>query len=212
MTLTPHDPVALLDGTEGRVERVVYDPHARDVTHLVAHVGHLGAARLVPIHDVDGVPDGTVALSLDADAFEALPPFREVELVPFEEAAEMGAVDVLALDPLLDSGYPFALAWPFVTPTDEVPVEVERVPPGEVAFGRGAEVEASDGRVGHVGAFVVDQGTGHLTHLVLRHGHLWGRRTIAVPLSAVYEVVGGNVELSLSKAEVEALPDVTLAH
>ena len=208
MDISPHARATFQDGTHGRVERVVYDPRTKEVTHVVVHHGLLGEPRLVPISEVGYGDDTGVHLTMGQREFEDCDPFTEVELVPFEEAAEMGAVDVLALDPVLGSGSPFTLAWPYVAPTDEVPVEVERVTPGEVAFGRGTPVEASDGRVGHVGAFVVDWGSGHLTHLVLAHGHLWGHREIAVPLAAVYEIADGTVELSLSKEEVEALPDI----
>jgi len=42
---------------------------------------------------------------------------------------------------------------------------------------------------------------------VLEHGHLWGRKEIAIPMSAVKEVDAG-VRLNISKQEVEALPPI----
>jgi len=41
---------------------------------------------------------------------------------------------------------------------------------------RGTRVEATDGHVGHVDEFVVNPENGHITHSVMREGHLWGKK------------------------------------
>jgi hypothetical protein len=73
---------------------------------------------------------------------------------------------------------------------------------------RGAAVVdgTDDDFLGRVDAFVVDDD--HITHLVLEHGHLWGTREITIPIGAVAKVETDAISLSLSKAEVEALPSV----
>jgi hypothetical protein len=40
-------------------------------------------------------------------------------------------------------------------------------------------------------AFVVDPKTGHITHLVLREGHLWGQRDVAIPVNAIERIEPG---------------------
>ena len=52
--------------------------------------------------------------------------------------------------------------------------------------------------------FVVDQ-AGHISHVVLERGHLWGRREVVIPIGAVERVETDEVVLTLSKDEVGAL-------
>ena len=99
--------------------------------------------------------------------------------------------------------------WPYVLPEDEVlPVELERVPPGELAIHRGAHVRARDGRVGRVDEFLVNVADGHITHLVLREGHLWGQKDVTIPVSEIGRIEEDTVHLKLDKASIEALPGI----
>jgi hypothetical protein len=45
-------------------------------------------------------------------------------------------------------------------------------------------------------------------HLLLEHGHLWGKREITVPIGAVGSIENDEVQLSLSKDQVGALESV----
>ena len=57
----------------------------------------------------------------------------------------------------------------------------DRVPKGEVEVRRASPVTSADGHhLGHVDGFVVDGE--QITHIVLEHGHLWGRRDLTVPI------------------------------
>jgi sporulation protein YlmC with PRC-barrel domain len=85
----------------------------------------------------------------------------------------------------------------------------DRVPEGDVEVRRGERVHATDGEIGRVHGFVIDPDDHHLTHVLLDEGHLWGKRTIAIPISAVKDVSDG-VCLSITKAEVGDLPPVDL--
>ena len=86
----------------------------------------------------------------------------------------------------------------------------DRVPKGEVEIRRKSLVSSSDGHVlGHVDGFVVDDSQ-HISHVVLEHGHLWGKHEVAIPIGAVAEVEDDAVTLSLSKAEVGDLERVSL--
>jgi hypothetical protein len=62
--------------------------------------------------------------------------------------------------------------------------------------------------IGHVEAFVAHPVTGHITHLTLRKGHLWGQREITIPMSAIRKIEADEVQLNLTKPEIEALPSV----
>jgi sporulation protein YlmC with PRC-barrel domain len=71
---------------------------------------------------------------------------------------------------------------------------------------RGARVEATDGRVGRVDEFLIDPENDHITHIVLREGHLWGQRDVSIPVSEIERVEEDAVYLKLSKRKIEALP------
>jgi PRC-barrel domain len=77
-----------------------------------------------------------------------------------------------------------------------------------VEMRRGSAVEAADGTfLGHVDGFLVDD-EGRITHLVLERGHLWRRRDITIPVTAVAQLHTDKVRLSLSPDDVAALPAV----
>jgi hypothetical protein len=71
----------------------------------------------------------------------------------------------------------FSYIKPNVTPdkTVQVPTEHQQIPPGELAVRRGTRLEATDGYVSKVDEFVVNPEKGHITHMVMQEGHLWGR-------------------------------------
>ena len=101
---------------------------------------------------------------------------------------------------------------PYVTPdmTMQVPVEHQQIPPGELAVHRGTRIEATDGFVGHVDEFVVNPENGHITHLVMREGHLWGQKDVIIPISALGDSHADTVFLKLDKQKIESLPTFPL--
>ncbi|MFN2166188.1 MAG: PRC-barrel domain containing protein, partial [Anaerolineae bacterium] len=56
--------------------------------------------------------------------------------------------------------------------------------------------------------FLVDPSTGHITHLVLREGHLWGQRDVTIPVSQIDHFDDDSVSLALDKDSIEALPAI----
>lgn len=97
---------------------------------------------------------------------------------------------------------------PYVSPemAVDVPVEELQIPAGESAVNRGTRVEAKDGYVGKIDEFVIDPKTDKITHLVLREGHLWGKRDVMIPVSSMDKVEENTVFLKLDKKQVEGLP------
>ena len=222
------------DGVCGNLTRVVIDPVARALTHLVVEPKHMqGQARLVPIELVDetpaagagatgagaNTPAGQVCLRCDTAEFNAL-----------EDAEETHFLPELGLDEQTGYGAGQAYAWPYyglgggmggvggvgmggMGMADVPIVSIEdRVPAGEVEVRRGEHVHASDGSIGRVQGLVVDPADHRVTHVLLQEGHLWGKHDVAIPIGAVTDVSAGGVQLSLSKDEVRALPPVDIAH
>jgi hypothetical protein len=81
----------------------------------------------------------------------------------------------------------------------------EVVPVGETEVRRGEHVHALDGEIGHVQGFLVTPDGHQVTHVLLQEGHLWGRKEVAIPISAVTGVDAG-IRLNLTKKQVEKLP------
>ena len=76
---------------------------------------------------------------------------------------------------------------------------------------RGEHVHATDGAIGRVQGLVIDPRDRHVTHVLLQEGHLWGRREVAIPISAVTNVEDG-IQLSITKQDVQDLPPVHTDH
>ena len=79
------------------------------------------------------------------------------------------------------------------------------VPLGEADVDRGDPVHALDGEIGRVQGLLVDPDDHRVTHVLLQEGHLWGRKKVSIPASAVTGVENG-IRLSLTKKQVEDLP------
>jgi sporulation protein YlmC with PRC-barrel domain len=71
-------------------------------------------------------------------------------------------------------------------------------------------VEATDGRVGRIEEFLVDQVTWNVTHLVLQEGHLWERRELIIPISHVDRVEKDTIFLKNDKKTIESFSALTV--
>jgi len=191
------------DGPCGAVSRVVVDPVARELTHLVIEPEHrAGLGRLVPL-DVAEAGVDEVRLRCTLAEFEKLPPAEETDYLPGGSGYEAYAAHeayywpYFGLEGGTDPGFALASA-----------VETrDMLPKGEIGVRRGEAVHASDGEIGKVEGFVVESSRGHVTHVLLQEGHLWGRKQVAIPIGAV-EKIDEGITVKLTKHEIEALPAV----
>ena len=198
------------DGACGEVTRVVVDPVARAVTHLVVEpAGREGLARLVPLDLVDATA-GEIRLRCTLAEFEHLDAAEEMQFVPGTRGyAAYGPEQVLSW-PYSSLAGVTGVAGDTVTGVSET-VTYDTVPLGEVAVRRGDRVHAADGAIGHVEGLVIDPRNHHVTHVLLQEGHLWGRKEVAIPISSVTGADDG-IRLNLSKAQVRDLPPVDINH
>jgi len=195
------------DGVCGEVIRVVVDPIARAVTHLVVEPKHRRAlGRLVPLDLVDATT-GKVRLRCTFSEFEKLDFAEETQFLPGSAAnAGYGPGQWLSW-PYYGLGRGLDLGMGNVSQ----PITVDKVPMGEVVVRRGEHVHATDGEIGRVQGLVIDPDDHHMTHVLLQEGHLWGRKEVAIPISTVTRVDDG-IQLSITKQEVEDLPPVDINH
>ncbi len=191
------------DGPCGAVSRVVVDPVARELTHLVVEPEHRsGLGRLVPIDKVEASA-GDVRLRYTLDEFEKLPTAEETDFLPGGSGYDAYAAHEAYYWPYfgLEGGADPELALASAVETRDM------LPPGEIGMRRGEPVHATDGEIGKVEGLVVDSAQGHVTHVLLQEGHLWGRKQVAIPIDAV-EKIDEGITVNLSKHEIEALPAV----
>jgi sporulation protein YlmC with PRC-barrel domain len=197
------------DGVCGEVSRVVVDPVARAVTHVVVEPeGRQGLGRLVPLDLVDAA-DGEVRLRCTLAEFDNLDAAEETQFVP-------GTRGYAAYGPEQVFAWPYSALGTMGVEGDAVAgvsetVTYDTVPLGEVAVRRGDRVHATDGAIGHVEGLVLDPRSRHVTHVLLQEGHLWGRKEVAIPISAVTGADDG-IQINLSKDQVRDLPPVDIDH
>ncbi len=184
----------------GSAAAIVMNPVTDQVTHVVVKEKHAShTQRLVPIGLVLDTTPKYIELRCSPAELTGMDAFIETEFIKTE-------VPHYGTDAVVYN-------WPFVVPQTEtklVSVQHERIPPGELTIHRGAPVRGTDGRVGKVDEFLVDPTDSHITHLVLREGHLWGQKDVSIPVSEIDRVHEGVVELRLSKGQVEALPSTPI--
>jgi sporulation protein YlmC with PRC-barrel domain len=190
------------DGDCGELVRVVIDPVAQALTHLVVKPRHhRGVDKLVSIELVESSDEDHVRLHCTVAQFESLDDAEDVQFLP-------GDTD--------DLGYgDHAVLWPYysvATPARKehhAPIYTDRIPLGDVEVKRGDEVHAKDGWIGSVQGLVIDPADRHVTHILLQEGHLWGRKRVAIPVGTVSRV-GDEIRVDLSKQQVEELPPIEL--
>ncbi len=183
------------DGRCGRSTHLIINPTIDQVTHLVVRQkAPPRTQRLVPVSKVANSTPDIILLDCNRAEFEQLEPFYHTQFIRAE-------IPHFATDPAL------TMLWPYVVPSKVLVDEtLQRVPPGELALRRGTRVRAVDGQVGRVDEFVVDPGSGDITHLILKERNLLGRREVCIPVSAIDQIEQATVYLKLDKGEVAALP------
>jgi sporulation protein YlmC with PRC-barrel domain len=153
---------------------------------------------MVPIERIAVTTRDVVVLNQTRAEFTSLDPFNQTDFVYTNMPHH-------ATDPSL------TLLWPYVVPVKRVIEDnIRRIPLGELAVRRGARVLATDGRVGRVDEFVVDASGRQITHLILREGHIWGQRDVAIPLALIDRIEENVVQLNVDKKSVGELPTLTV--
>jgi len=205
------------DGAAGKVSRVIVDPLAEKVTHLVIEQEHRrGFGRLVPL-DLVGGTAGEIRLRCTRAEFEKLGPAQETQFIPSTSGyGGYGYLpDQVGYWPYYGLGGGMGVASLGIggigAGAPAQTVISDTVPLGDVEVCRGDPVHATDGDIGRVQGLVIDRGSGHVTHVLLQEGHLWGRKEVVIPISVVASTSGG-IRLTIAKQEVQDLPPVDIDH
>ena len=201
--------VECTDGVCGRSVYVLIDPVIDQVTHLVVKEDSSpNKEYIVPVDYVSETIVDTIRLRCSKEDLEKMDPFIKTTFV--EEKVSYKSLSYGG------NGFGYGMGsyyyWPYTSFKDtvQIPVEERQIPQGELAVRRGTRVEAIDGYVGKVDEFVVNSENSHITHLVMREGHLWGKKDVIIPLSAMGETREDTVFLKIDKHQIESLPTFPL--
>jgi len=153
--------------------------------------------RLVPVGAILDSSPNSIQLRCNKANVNEMQPFKESDFISGGK-----------LESTLPYGAPY-LMWPY-SMYEGMPIllEHEHIPTGEVVIRLGTPVRATDGRVGKVDEFLVDPNNDSITHVVLRKGHLWGRRDVTIPVSEIDRIADDVVYLKLGKEVIASLPTV----
>jgi sporulation protein YlmC with PRC-barrel domain len=184
----------------GRSTYLVINPVNERITHLVvAEKTFPNIERLVPVDKILASSPNSIQLRCSQSDLSNMDTFEETDFI------EAGR-----LESSLPYGVPYEV-WPYAMyDAAPMPLEHERIPAGEVAIRRGTPVRARDGQVGKVDEFLVDPENDTITHLVLREGHLWGKKDVTIPVSEIDKIADDAVYLKLDKQAIESLPTVPI--
>ena len=189
------------DGPYGKSTHIIVNPISRKVTHIVVESKHLPmqSTRLVDIERiVESTPD-QISLNCTRQGLEQMEPFYSSHYV------EAGEPDYVPDDVYTQADYVYMQPYVAFTP-GTVTVSEKHIAPGEMDIHRGLYVEATDGRIGQVHELVVNAETWKVTDVVLRKGHLWGKKDVVLPLSDIDRVEDDIVLLKIDKKTIETRP------
>ncbi|MEZ4870170.1 MAG: PRC-barrel domain-containing protein [Caldilineaceae bacterium] len=187
------------DGHVGRSMCIIVNPIKQNVTHFVLRrKDEFGYQELVPVALIKETTPDMILLNCHTHELAELAPFTKSEFI---ELNPNHASDPAGLDYAM-------FAWPYSPYDVSSPpmITVEQIPYDELGIHRGAQVEATDGRVGRVGEFLVEPENCHITHLVLHENHFWGDKAVTIPIAAIDKIETDVVRLKLSRDEVKKLP------
>ncbi|MDX1415576.1 MAG: PRC-barrel domain-containing protein [Candidatus Promineifilaceae bacterium] len=192
------------DGHAGTSVAVTLNQENRIISHLIVEDGS-GQQRLVPVSRIEKTSHDEIWLNCTEDELRKMPLFLVTEFV---ERAPQQSGDWEEEDGEWEDGLDLS-SFEQSDGSRGMPMAVERVPDGEVAFHRNTEVEATDGYVGKVDKFTIAPDSGQITHFILQKGHFWGRKELVVPLSAVDSVDYNSLYLNVDKEAVKGFPELS---
>lgn len=182
----------------GRSTYLVVNPVNEKVTHLVvAEKVFPNIERLVPVDKILSSTPNSIQLRCSQEDLSKMDAFDETDFIA---AGHM--------ETSLPYSVPYQV-WPYAM-YDAMPISLEhaRIPAGEIAIRRGTPVRATDGSVGKIDEFLVDPEDDVITHLILREGHLWGKKDVTIPVSEIGEITEEAVSLKIDKKAIEMLPTI----
>jgi sporulation protein YlmC with PRC-barrel domain len=195
MNISTNAKVICSDGPFGQSTVVILRPSSGEITHLVVSKDSFqGTEYMVSIDHVMESSPKQIHLNCSGDEVLRMPVFNKIEFLPSDLTGFSAGMFVM---------------WPYFPPAANYSTKEDyQIPEGELAIRRGSRVEAQDGHVGSVDEFLIDPSNEHITHLVLREGHFWGKKDVTIPMSQIDHFKENTVFLKLDKEAIEKLPAI----
>ena len=195
----------------GSLDRVVFSPDSRMVTHLVVRTGSLlnKEDKVVPIDLVTRTTENRIVLLDEAGDLESFPPFEEERIVDKKTALDH--------PPLYGSNSPELIGYPepnipvMPAPGEEYVTQAKQnIPAGTVALKEVAKIITSEGKhVGRVERILASPEMDQVTHLLISKG-MFPRETKLIPLDWVRTMAEDEVYLHVEEPRVKELADVSI--
>lgn len=197
--------VQCTDGEGGQVVAAILDPVRLTMSQIVVDIkGHGGKEHLVPLDYVTGSTPKSISLRCTREKLSHCDPFLQ-----------MIRVEDMGIGMANAQGLAYAEFQSGISTTDFEMVgggpgyvETEAIPDNEISTRHGIPVQATDHKVGQLDEYVVDSESGRITHIILKEGHLFGRKEVAVAADQIDRISEIEIFLKLSKDEVEQLPSL----
>lgn len=199
MDISINTKVSCSDGPYGQSICVILKPTTKEITHLVVSNESFPKTNyLVSLdHVIESTPDH-ILLNCSREDLSKMPPFDTVEFVTSDLNGFIGGTYMM---------------WPYYAPmASYMTLEKEHTPANELVMRRGARVKATDGDVGRVDEFLINPSNDHITHLVMREGHLWGQKDVTIPMNQIDRFEENTAYLKLNKEAIEKLPSIPVQH
>ena len=184
------------DGLGGRSTYIILDPHSKQVTYLVVtEISSQHTMRLVPINRVAAVTPVPIRLLCSRYELAQMRPYIASELIEADVPHYVSSGTMSVVTNRIQEH-----RW--------VQVDFKAIPSGEVALSSRVRVMATDGFVGTVAGFIVDDITGLINRLVLHRELLWGGRDVLILVSHLKKIERDKICLTMNVRNIAVLPAV----
>lgn len=208
-----HKDAAVLtaDGQEvGSLERVVFSPESKMLTHIVVRTGGLldKADKVLPIDLVAEATEDKITLRDDTGDLKYFDPFEEERVVDKKGSLDLPSTSGSTTPELI--GYPEPDIPYIPDPGEQYVTQTGRnIPEGTVALNEGAKVISADEKdVGRVERILADPEMQQVTHLLISKGMV-PQETKLIPMEWVTTMTDDEVYLQVDERSVAALADVS---
>ena len=196
--------VRCADGAQRELADVVIDAATQSVTHVVVqpHDDH-DAARLVPIQLAKGGDGPELSLTCTSESLQDFEPvaahayLRTGERIEEDSNWDVGVEDLQPVPQYAPTAF-----GEFGEYGQDAVVTYDRVPKGEIELRHASDVYSADRHhLGSVDGVVVDPAH-RIRHLLLERGHLWWKKELEIPASAISKFENDMVVLGVDKSEL----------
>ncbi|MFP4349487.1 MAG: PRC-barrel domain-containing protein [Thermodesulfobacteriota bacterium] len=187
------------DGRFGRSTHIILNPTSDKVSHVVVKEEKSPhSMRLLPVKWIKEATPELILVNGTRREVQSLDLFHQTDFVRRD-------VPHYRRDPKVTQ------LWPCLVPAKKVFSErLRAVPEDGTAVQLGARVEATDGRIGEVDEFIVNEDDWRITHLVLREGVPWDKKKVTIPVEDIARIEEKTVYLKISRQAVRQLPTISV--